>query len=86
MRGFVLIRHSTPSRVNHKILGYVRLIPVKFYMDAPNFNHLGLGCSLVLNPRTQLVSQFALTQYLDKGLGYRSLIHLLHESSTIHQL
>lgn len=69
MWGFVLVRHSTLSRVNHKILGYVRLIPVKFYMGAPNYNHLGRGCTLVLNARTQLVSQLALTQYLNKGLG-----------------
>lgn len=64
MRGFVLVRHLTLSRVNN-----VRLIPVKFNMAAPNFNHLGRGCTLVLNPRTQRVSQFALTQYSDKGLG-----------------
>lgn len=60
MWGFVLVRHLILSRVNN-----FRLIPVKFNMAAPNFNHLGL----VLNPRTQLSSQFALTQYLNKGLG-----------------
>lgn len=80
MRGFVLVKHLTLSRV--------RLIPVKFYMAAPNFNYLGLGCTLVLNPRAQLVSQFAQMQYSDKGLGCAAtdLIHLLHESSSIHQL